>query len=160
MPSIDQVVAQLRGKNCWAVVAGEGRGSMFTLHIGARLQRNRPQSAFADAHDLHMFQGEYGVFAKLCAWRLMQSADLRCTWNDTPGLIETELTRLCELSVVNAVLSPAYDLRLEFTKGYLLELFCDQSRGNGDSYALRDPLRWFRVHHAGEVTESIRSKSA
>lgn len=132
---------ELKGKNCWSVVAGSGTGSRVSLGFGAKISRKRPLSNPNLTPEQRAYDAEYKIFIE-CVWRLDDQLGVVCgAWDDNQsgGPMQSGLALLIDHRVTSVELRrPGLDLRLSFDHGLELALFCDQVNevdGN-DNYSL------------------------
>ena len=153
----------LRGLECWGVVAGEGTGSHVTLDFGRKIERARALRNPTLPESLRHFKGEFGVFIQNCAWRL--DADrIVCsskTPNDNQGAMVRGLQMLIGQHVVTATATlPGHDLVIEFSGAHTLRLFCDcfDQERDGDNYSLHSLDRVFTVNAGGGLSLESRRR--
>lgn len=137
-----EAINALVGKPCWNVLAG-AVGSLASLDIGAKVERNEPMP-FRNtkmALESHKYRGEYVLYIEDCPWRLDGAEAVIATWTDSnapDGPIVSGLNQLVGQTITGATLTrPGLDLALTFENGHVLRLFPDQTDPNaGDNYAL------------------------
>ncbi|MDR4509009.1 MAG: hypothetical protein MRJ65_12380 [Candidatus Brocadiaceae bacterium] len=142
-------IGKLIGKNCWGVVAGQGNGSMVTLHIGEKVKRSQPLRNEKLSQDLRVFQGEFCVFIKGCSWRFEHTKCIKCSWRQEENVLVQALKPFNEgLRILKITAKDVFlDLAIEFENQYSLFLFCDQMPIDQgiDNYSIRTPSGWFTV---------------
>ena len=135
------LIAELPGKECWAVAAGAGTGSVVDLHFGRKLRRGRPLSNPHVSSLLRECVGEMGLLIE-CAWRLDQRDQIICGSGDSNRVEGRMLTGLDRLSfkMVDAIElgRPGLDLCIHFGQNLHLRIFCDHTDpdGDADNYSL------------------------
>lgn len=151
----------LKGLECWRVIAGEGTGSRITLSIGRKIERTRPLRNPQLPSDLRQFDSEFVIFVQDCAWRL--NADkVICTSktpNNNDGPMVAGLHSLVGQQIVAVTASaPSYDLVVEFSDSSKLHLFCDcfDSERDGDNYSFHSLHRVFAVGASGALALESR----
>jgi hypothetical protein len=146
--SFENELSTLVGLPCWGVVAGVGNGSMATLHVGQRIARQPPLKNPNLPEELRMFNGEFCIFVKGCAWRLENGSRIVCGSTNPEAEIGLKLTPgLTGALITEAQLCNwAGDLNVTFSNQYVLRLFCDQTGEQAiDNYAVRFPSGWIKV---------------
>lgn len=146
--SLEAELSDLVGLTCWGVVAGVGNGSMATLHIGQRINRDPPLDNPNLSDELRRFRGEFCLFVKGCAWRLEDKSRIICASTEPEHQIGLNLgNALSGTSISEAKLCNwAGDLNVMFSNDCVLRLFCDQTGEEGiDNYAVRFPSGWIKV---------------
>jgi hypothetical protein len=148
-------IRSLVGKCCWAVVAGQGNGSMVTLHLGGRVPRKKRLPGTHDPEGVQSYQGEYCLFVQGCAWRIQDGEQIIGGWAEPEQSIQHQVEKLvgCTITGVEC-LNNALDLRIQFASRYVLQLFCDRTLAEDelDNYALRTPHGWFSVGCRSRLT--------
>jgi len=146
-------VGQLVGRPCWAVVGGPGNGSTLTIHLGERIPRKRSLSSGNAPSDIHLFQGQYCIFIEGCAWRMQDGESIIGGWSESEEEIGKVAQKLVG-SIITKVTSQtnAFDLLIEFSNRYRLDLFCDRTLLDDlSNYSIRFPEGWFVVNPRGIV---------
>jgi hypothetical protein len=148
MNMIDQIRACLKlaeGHRCWHVSVGGCTLPTFQLILGAPIKRsillNNPEQP-------EMFQSHTGKYQFLiwCSWRLEQNDQIIVSSDGHGADIVTGVHRLMEKDLLETCITgPAWDLKLQFSDGYKVVVFCDHTDtdpsfdGNWD--ALIDDVR-------------------
>ncbi|WP_437306059.1 hypothetical protein [Sorangium sp. So ce388] len=118
------------GQPCWHVGAGGAVGSSFSLALGARVSRGRPLRNPEESEEIKLFQGEFR-FLIWCSWRLDGDASPLASSDQGTESIVQSLGVLCTQTLVGATCyAPAWDLRLDFSAGFRLSVFCDHLPGD------------------------------
>lgn len=163
MKSVDSVeklevaVKNLHGRECWALIAGEGTGSAFSMKMGEKIPRKRPlQNPFLSA-DAKIFDGEYCLYVQFSSWRLDDVERVICTStdsNENDGVMVQGLSRLvgCRISGVSLT-KPGCDLIIDLDRGYRLTVFCCWSNvlEPATNYSFFTPEIGFSVESRSEV---------
>jgi hypothetical protein len=139
-------IDKIKGEVCWLALAGNGNGSMVTLHFGEKIERKQNYSDQKETISLsNRYKGQYCIFIKGCSWRLELEGKMLVSWRDaeekmTRFLKSLEGLRVSDILVINMM----GDLRLAFDTGYILTLFCDQTDGadSMENYSVRIPGEW------------------
>lgn len=138
----------LREKPCWGVASGSGNGSMVTLHLGERISRRKPLPPISTLSEIQLYQGEYCLFVKGCAWRIRDQERVIGGWAEPKQTIQklTDIFVGCTLTNVECI-NDALDLRVQFANRYILDLFCDRTSDEDelDNYSLRTPRAWYTI---------------
>ncbi len=121
------IIEQLSEKPCWAVTAGPGTGTVISIDLGKKIARDNPRGT----SEVARFDGEFTVFVEDASWRLDTPDRVICTSTDSNhrgGVMVRGLKRLEGTVVTSAeIFKPAYDLRLGFSNGCFLTVFCCSS---------------------------------
>lgn len=139
MAELETFIGNLRGEKVLFVLAGGVRGSIITLQIGAKVQRQHLVSSPTTSKEAQRFQGSIGVHIG-CSWRLDDGQAILCTstssdGNDGPMVVN--LKKLEGVMIVDAQIAPlSHDLTLEFANGYTLTVFCDSVDDDEDNYSV------------------------
>ncbi len=124
-------VNKLASRECWAMTAGRGSGSRFTLDIGAKIKRSIPVQNPHLSPDSQQFTGEFALFVENCAWRLEHNKAILCTSksaNSEGGEMLTNLRLLIGRKIENInLIIPGFDLIVKFENGFMLRTFSDCS---------------------------------
>lgn len=130
----ERFFSEIIGKNCWAVIAGPGTGSVINLYFGEKRRRAR---ALTNPHltpDERAFEGEKGVVV-YSSWRLESTGEILSTsQNVGPDGIDLNQLLRVKGSVVDSIefVSSLHDLRVGFSSGIALAVFCDIATGMED----------------------------
>jgi hypothetical protein len=99
----EKILEEMIGKSCWHVGAGGCTGSMFILHMGAKVQRKKPLPR--PDHPLTHFHGEARVFVQDGQWTLYHHTK-RVAWDESDSRVDGELAqglrKLLNLKLVEA----------------------------------------------------------
>lgn len=139
-----QVLSQIKGRECWSVVAGVG--TTVSLDFGAKVRRPKPLANPNLTEEQRLYRPEFSLMV-YSSWRLDCENRVICSsyWQGTdvsgPGLGVRRLvgTRLTGFFVAR----PAYDLVLRFSGQLVFRVFCDQltDEYNDSNYVLHAPDR-------------------
>lgn len=158
--SFKRELAKLQGLECWGVIAGTGSGSMITIELGRRIQRDAPVKNDNISEELRNYCGEYCVFVEGCAWRLEDNETIVCGWGEEGATIREKMRCLVGCKLTKVELSNwAFDLTLSFNDRYLLRLFCDQTAGTLDNYSIRFPSGWYSVRPRSKLAREATDNS-
>lgn len=117
------------GQNCWHVVAGGLVGPTFALALGKRVPRPAPLR-HVQSEEFRNNDGEYNLLV-WCSWRLDGESEALASSDQEPETIARALAVLVNQTISEATCSaPAWDLRLEFSGGQKLMVFCDHLPGD------------------------------
>ncbi|MEA2597566.1 MAG: hypothetical protein QOF01_4035 [Thermomicrobiales bacterium] len=149
--------ADLAGKRCWGVAAGEGTGARLGLDMGGKVKRDRPLDNPLVSEDVRCYEAAYSLFVEGCPWRVQSAAAVVGGWlddNANDGPMVATLERL----VGARVEPPAWDLRLGFDHGLALVVFPDATAGAewDDNDRLFTPAEIFVVGQAGALRSEPR----
>jgi hypothetical protein len=110
---------------CWYVSSGGAAGASFQLALGEKIPREKPLSNPGHPREYRENEGEVNLLV-WCTWRLRDDQHPISSSDDSPDHVREALTRLVNASVAQVeLISPAWDLRLHFSNGLVLEVFCD-----------------------------------
>jgi hypothetical protein len=124
-----ELIRSLRGKQCWYVSCGGAAGSTFKLAFGDRIPRIAPLLNTAHSEEFRRFEGEANLLV-WCTWRLDASTAPLTSSDDMLEHVVPALESLANTVAVDvAVELPSWDLRIGFTNGHVLHVFCDHMRG-------------------------------
>lgn len=142
LPAFESAMQALVGRECWHVLAG-AVGSLASLDIGAKVERNQPMPFRNKGMDLeaHRYRGEFVLYIEDCPWRLDGPNAVVASWTDSNapnGPIVQGLQRLAGQTITRVELTrPGLDLALHLADGHVLRIFPDQAYPDeGDNYAL------------------------
>jgi len=143
-------IQKLIGKECWAVIAGKGRGSNVDLRIGEKLPMKEPINNLSISEDARKYDSEYALFI-LCTWRIDNDEKVVCgSWdyNLENGKMLKGLNLLIGNKILDSYLTePALDLTLRFSSNINIKIFCDQTneKDDYDNYDLFTPTEIITV---------------
>jgi hypothetical protein len=146
----------VRGRECWSVIGGAGSGSVVSLRFGAKIRSKRPLRNPALSLEERNFEGERSLII-YCDWRLEAGGAILSSSQNTNDYGDLEMTPFDGVknnTVTDiAFSSPMHDLRIEFSSGIALSIFCDLAvRGDGDSnYVMFNPLTCISVTTQGKL---------
>jgi hypothetical protein len=127
---LSNLVYSIRTLRCWHVGCGGAAGPTFSLALGERVPRAVPLMNPAEPESFRQFEGEANLYV-WCSWRLDDPDRPLTSSDDTTPSIEQGLTQLLESTVTAVQLAPpAWDLRIHFSNGLRLQLFCDHVPGD------------------------------
>ncbi len=122
---MSRALARLLGQRCWHLSAGKGTGASFTLALGRRMRRSVPLKNPNQPRIYRENEGEFCVFV-LCSWRLEGPRAALSSSDHESDEVAADLGRLVGQRLVGAkLIPPAWDLRLKFSRGLTLAIFCD-----------------------------------
>ena len=133
---------------------GRNTGSSFGLALGKKIKRETPLDNKSHPTSFRKYQPEHTVMV-WCAWRL--SKDGRAIAASGASIrneiFHSRLRRLSGRKIVSIESSgPFYDLKILFSKGWRLDIFCDRGQtkpctnahaaeeSNWEIFALKDFL--------------------
>lgn len=162
--SLRAALRELHGKRCWAVMAGEGTGANFTLHLGQRVLRRRPLNNSTASSLERRYQGEFVLYVK-SAWRLERELHSICSSQDVDRHEEFVISSL--KSLVNraitrtTVRSRGLDLLLFLDDNTSISVFSDDPALGDElsfAYSLSCTARFtaYTVTGRGSVSEFKR----
>ena len=67
---LESILRQFIALPCWAVVAGEGTGSMVSLAFGDKTRRDKPLENIHLAEDYRLYSSGYSIFIQMGSWLL------------------------------------------------------------------------------------------
>ena len=113
---------------CWYVTCGGSPGSVFRICLGAMIPRAKPLSNPKLSDQFRSNAPEYSIMA-YCAWRLDSPAGVITGWldpNEEDGPLVKGLDSLVGEKITRVeLISPGWDLMLNFTGDKALRIFCD-----------------------------------
>ena len=114
------------GKECWAIVGGEGTGSVISVNIGARYPRDRSLHNPYVSELVRHFTAEYNLMI-YSPWRIESCNAVLCGGhhsNDIDGPYQTSFEQVINRKLIDVqCVSPLLDLRLFFEGGICLFVF-------------------------------------
>jgi len=124
------LLESLIGRSCWYASHGESVGATFSLAFGKKVQRKHPLQNEAHRSDFRHYEGEYALYV-WCTWRLDGPDAPISSSDDTHDRIGRALGSLIEKKVLAICRDlPGWDLRIDFSGGLVLRLFCDHVDGD------------------------------
>lgn len=128
--NINARIDVLKGKSCWSIVAGEGTGSVVTIGFGDKRKKSKPLKNPNLTEEQRNFDSEIEIMV-YCAWRVLSSDSIICSWRDSnelDGEMLKGLQLLKDKKVIEAkLMETTYDLDIIFENGIRFQLFCDQT---------------------------------
>lgn len=126
-----EAVRSLVGRKCCFVFPGSEGSSRLDLHFSPTSSRRKPLTNRALTDEERSLQGEYGLFIA-CSWRLCTSTSIetsaQCALEKWPRYVDIVKSLVGDtVTLVSLSEGLPYDLRVQFTSGRTLELFCDQN---------------------------------
>lgn len=116
---------------CWAVVAGEGTGSMVSLSFGKKFLREYPSKNENLTHDSATYDAELELFIQFADWQILdvnQNNLVVCncdSCNNNDGEMVSGLNQLINKKVVSTMLDfNGKDFELNFEGGLKLCVIC------------------------------------
>jgi hypothetical protein len=146
----------LRGKSCWAAIAGRGTGSAIDLHFGSKVPRERPLSNPTLTEEERRFEGEVSIYIT-CAWRLDSKSSVVSGWLDGGETVDEMVKGLKSIVGHRAeaveIQKPAWDLKIKFDNDLTLMVFADQTNvlDRDDNYSVFVGTKGFTVGTRGEL---------
>ena len=120
----------LKGKLCWSVIAGSGTGSIVNFGFGEKKERSKPLRNLKLTDEERHFKPELQLMV-YCAWRILKSDEVVCSWrdsNEAGGDMLKGLHMLRNKKVIDVWLAQVtYDLDVYFEGDMCVQLFCDQT---------------------------------
>jgi len=118
------VLDSLVSRRCWYVSSGGATAPSFTLICGDKVPRPKPLANPMHPQEFREFRGSHELLV-WCSWRLEQrDAVLASSAQERLGT--AELNRMCDATVESVDCTPpAWDLRIAFSNGLRLVVFCD-----------------------------------
>lgn len=150
------LIRSIVGKECWAVCAGPGTGSHFTMEIGKKIPRARPIRNRFPSEVARKYAGEFGLFFEACAWRVEGNGGILCTSksdNRFGGEMLYGLHQIIGRRILRVKIEKTgFDLTVEFERGLFLRSFSDAvSDEEGDNYYYSSPEESFTVEPKGQI---------
>lgn len=122
-PMIERLRAVV-GKRCWDINAGPGLGASFSLSLGEKSLREPPLARSRRPPD-EQFISEYKILV-WCTWRLDGPSAPVTSSDQEENNIATGLSVVVNQYVAGiSATAPAWDLVIDFDRGYRLSVFCD-----------------------------------
>lgn len=152
-------VKNLSGKECWGVVGGPGTGSVISLSIGEKYPSKNPSKNTFLSDLVRSNDSEYSLLVS-CPWRIEDSSEILCGshhTNDNDGPYQSGFERIVGSNIIETYCSaPALDLRLDFSNGVALSVFCAEIGIDDDEcYAFGTPNGWFTVFFDGRIEHNV-----
>ena len=120
-----EITDALQGKQCWYVSCGGGVGSTFELAIGEKRPRKHVVRNPAHSDEFRQFEGEANLLV-WCTWRLDSATGPITSADDDDQGVAYGLNQLVGETIQDACVdSIGMDLRLQFSSGHTLRIFCD-----------------------------------
>lgn len=117
-------IRRLVGQRCWYVSAGGSTAPSFALVLGNQIPRDRPLANAAHPTEFRENRGSVELLV-WCSWRLERAAEVLASSDQESAGLST-LKDLVGASIVEATCSPpAWDLRVRFSNGLIVAVFCD-----------------------------------
>lgn len=127
---LGQRLDALLGLRCWYVSCGGAAGPTFTLVLGKKVARPVPLTNLAHAENYRQNEGEANLLV-WCSWRLDEPDQPVTSSDDTTQAIAQGLGRIVGATLTSLEASPpAWDLKLAFSNGLRLSVFCDHVPGD------------------------------
>lgn len=115
---------------CWYVNAGKGVGSSFSISLGNKVPRKVQLKNAYQTEEYQKYEGEVNLLI-WCSWRLETRENSILSSDDDDRKIEKTLKVLLGRKIIEIeIIPPVWDLRIEFSGGYRLKIFCDHLSGN------------------------------
>ena len=138
--TLESFLDLLIGKECWAVVGGEGTGSVISLSIGDKIRRDRPSKNENLPELVRNFKSEFGLFIE-SSWRIQNFSKILCAShheNSRNGPYQFGFSEIVGHKIVSAsITEPAKDLMLDFENNHCLVVHCSGiGQDNPECYSL------------------------
>ena len=144
---------KLVGKPLWAIVAGEGTGSILNLYLGEKLKRTNPLRNPHLSEDVRKNDSEFGIMI-YCSWRVENCSEVICGSGESDedvGFMLEGLEILQNKTVQSVHLDKILDLCICFEDNLKLKLFRDVGSKDKD---VEDDL-YFIIITKKEVAYSV-----
>ncbi len=132
MPPVQNLV----GNVLWGAAAGNGTGSLVTLHFGAKLRRRRSLDNPNISEILRTHEGEFVLFVK-CGWQIdcegAKIADNESS-NRPEGEMSEALRRLLRRAVKRVTFAKN-DVSVDFSGNLSIHLYPKVRRGGFGNYS-------------------------
>lgn len=116
-------------KECWAIIAGAGTGSMVMMHFGEKIPLDKRVRNSKLSEDARNFDGEYTVFVQFAAWEILHADELVCNCyddNTEGGDMLAGLDELLGKKVLRARMNAATgNFAFDFPGDLRLNVYCD-----------------------------------
>lgn len=125
---VRRTLRRLSGKSCWHVSCGRNVGSSFEFALGRKIGRKIPFDNESQPISFQRHQPEYALMV-WCAWRLSKDGQIIAASSDfaRDEKFQGLLRRLSDQKIARLQsLSPFYDLKILFSGGWRLDIFCDR----------------------------------
>lgn len=153
-------IKRLIGQNCWSMTAGEGTGSNIALDFGRKILRKTEIKNDYLSEDQRKYRGEFSLYIT-CSWRLDSHSGVICGSkepNQNNGPMIEGLKRIVTKRIIDIdIISPAFDLIIQFDDRLTLRIFCDETDPNDefDNYSLFTPEYIYTIaNRSNLITES------
>lgn len=149
--TVEEIIRNLNGLTCWAVTAGVG--SRIVLDFGRKIKRDVPIKNMLISEASRIYKGEFSIFIEDCSWRLEKESLILCSSKSDRG-VNDSLRLIVGKKIINAsVLTPGYDLTLEFDEKICFRSFsdCIWPETDGDNYTLFAPDRTMTIGAKGQL---------
>lgn len=121
------LIKKLIGKPCWYIRCGEPAGSSFSLALGRKIKRkNKIDNKFL-SKSYQENDPEYHL-SVWCSWRLSKKNKVVVTSDDCENNYKwcKYLAKLMGTFITKVqVMNQFFDLKIIFSGGYRLDIFCD-----------------------------------
>lgn len=122
---VGEVQRALTTKRCWYASCGGAAASSFELAFGEKIPRQEYIHNPQHSEEFNRFEGEANLLV-WCTWRLDAPLGPVSSSDDSNQGIEQALNTLIEQHVAEVDVSlPSWDLKLVFSNGAKLLVFCD-----------------------------------
>lgn len=134
---------------------------MVTINFGVKITREKPLRNPLLPEDVRKHEAEYCLYLENCGWRLEtgdQVIGSSVSSNLKGGEMLIALDRILGTKVVRAeVDTPSFDLRLEFSNGLRLLVFCfGASNENLDNYTFFTRSAYYVSRFTGKLDRVVR----
>lgn len=146
----------LVGKKCWGIVEGKGTGSVITFCFGEKILREKPVGNENLSEEVQNFDSEFSVFVE-CVWRVDSEHEVIFgAWTEHE-IVRREINKILNQTIDKIDLSePAFDVKIIFSNGLQLKIFCDQTNkeDRNDNYSFFTPEVIYTVEYKSILTTS------
>lgn len=138
----------LLAKRCWECAGGPTTGSRVSLHFGKKMPFLAPPNLPGKIPE---YEGEFIIFVEGATWRLDDQRRVICGSEDSKWPLNEMMTNLRRLvgTTVSAVKlqNPVHDLTIEFSKRFVLRVFCSQTNEQNalNNYSIHLPSGAFII---------------
>lgn len=152
---VEAAAAKMVGKECWAIIAGPGTGSVILLDLGAKLPRDHALRNPNLTEEERIFESAYSVHV-WCSWRVEEEVRVVGSaaalpeegWWERSGLARIKGRHLTGFDFG----TPIPDFRLHFGNVSLVMFADTLSEDSEDcAYTLRTPDEVFVVFANGDL---------
>lgn len=149
-------IKRLIGQNCWSVIAGKGTGSNIALDFGKKILRKTEIKNDYLSEEQRKYVGEFSLYIT-CSWRLDSDTGVICGSkepNQNDGPMIEGIKKITTKNIIDIeILSPAFDLLIQFEGRLTLRLFCDETDpiDEFDNYSLYTPEGIYTISNRSNI---------